>query len=386
MTVTLDGKTGASEEGVARVPALDLLRLIAVLGVVLFHYGFRGPTTLGTTQVALPELAWFARYGFLGVPVFFVISGFVIAYSAEGRTAIGFAIARFARIYPTFVFCMTLTFLAILIFGAPHFQTSVAQWTANLFIAAPKLRQPYIDSAYWSLVEEVIFYAWVTLFMAAGLFHRRIDAIVLIWLGVSMLNELTIDSPVLDKILLTDHGGFFATGILIYQLHRGRRDATLQWLLAASVATAVYQALHNLEWLRENAEATFDDWIVATICLASILAIIGATRIRRLPLPGGVVIAIGGMTYSFYLLHQMVGYIALDRLGPAAHPEALVGLIVLAIALSSWAIWRYVERPSQRWTKQALTGCAANFGWAASDRAPGARIAGAPATTGLPLQ
>jgi peptidoglycan/LPS O-acetylase OafA/YrhL len=67
----------------ARVPALDLLRLVAVLGVVLFHYGFRGPTGLEQTYVALPELAAFARYGFLGMPVFFVISGFVIAYSAE---------------------------------------------------------------------------------------------------------------------------------------------------------------------------------------------------------------------------------------------------------------------------------------------------------------
>jgi peptidoglycan/LPS O-acetylase OafA/YrhL len=68
----------------ARVPALDLLRLVAVLGVVLFHYGFRGPTGLEQTYVALPELAAFARYGFLGVPVFFVISGFVIARRKAG--------------------------------------------------------------------------------------------------------------------------------------------------------------------------------------------------------------------------------------------------------------------------------------------------------------
>lgn len=83
----VDRKIGASGEGVGRVPALDLLRLIAVLGVVLFHYGFRGPTTFETTYVAFPALAPCARYGFLGVPIFFIISGSVIAYSAEGRTA-----------------------------------------------------------------------------------------------------------------------------------------------------------------------------------------------------------------------------------------------------------------------------------------------------------
>jgi peptidoglycan/LPS O-acetylase OafA/YrhL len=92
----------------------------------------------------------------------------VIAYSAEGRTATGFAIARFSRIYPTFVFCMTLTCLAIVFLGPPHFETSFRQWTANLFIAATAFRQPYMDASYWSLVIEVMFYAWVAVFIAAG--------------------------------------------------------------------------------------------------------------------------------------------------------------------------------------------------------------------------
>src|SRR3954454_18612588 len=131
----------------SRVEALDLLRLVAVLGVVLYHFGFWGPAAQGVPQVALPWLTPVAKYGFLGVPVFFIISGFVIAYSAQGRTATGFAIARFSRIYPTFVFCMTLTALVIAIGGRAHFDISLTQWLANLFIAAPALGQPYVDTA-----------------------------------------------------------------------------------------------------------------------------------------------------------------------------------------------------------------------------------------------
>jgi peptidoglycan/LPS O-acetylase OafA/YrhL len=67
----------------SRVPALDLLQLVAVGAVILYHYGFWGPASHGFPQVAIP--APVAQYGFLGVPVFFAISGFVIAYSAEGR-------------------------------------------------------------------------------------------------------------------------------------------------------------------------------------------------------------------------------------------------------------------------------------------------------------
>lgn len=366
--MAFDGRTSVSAQAGDRIPALDLLRLVAVLGVIAFHYGFRGPPEL-RGGAALPELAWFARYGYLGVPVFFVISGFVIAFTANGRTAAGFAIARIARIYPGFIFCMTLTSFSILAFGVSHFETSFVQWAANLFIAAPALNQPYTDSAYWSLVVEVTFYAWVISLMTAGLFPRRIDAIVLVWLSISMLNELTIDSRLIERIILSEDSGFFAAGLLIYELYRGRRNTALQWLLALSIATAVFQAVHNLGRLRDDTGAIFDGWIVAIVCIVSILVVIRATRIRQLPLPAGVIIGAGGLTYPLYLLHQKIGYVALYWIGPVAHPAVLVSAIVIAIMLLSWAMWRYVEKPCQRLTKQVLTDIAASFGQTVRSRA-----------------
>lgn len=339
----------------ARVQALDLLRLVAVLGVMLFHYGFRGPTAFNVTHVAVPELAWIGRYGFLGVPIFFIISGFVIAYSAVGRTAIAFAIARFSRIYPCFLFCMTLTFSALLAFGPPHFEATFAQWAANLFIAATALRETYIDSAYWSLVVEITFYGWVTILLAAKAFPCRINTIVLAWLSLSMANELTADNQIVSRIFLTDFSGFLATGLLIHELYRGRRDVMLQCLLGLAVATALFQALHNLRWLRDR-DNVFDDWIVASVCLVSILVIIAATRIRRLPIRSSFVFAIGGVTYPLYLLHQQLGYTILEWIGPVAPRRVLVAAILLAIGALSWLTWRFVERPGQRLTKTFLSG------------------------------
>ena len=62
-----------------RVPALDLLRLFAALAVVVFHYAYRGAAADGFTKVSLPALEPIAKYGWFGVELFFVISGFVIA-------------------------------------------------------------------------------------------------------------------------------------------------------------------------------------------------------------------------------------------------------------------------------------------------------------------
>jgi peptidoglycan/LPS O-acetylase OafA/YrhL len=350
-----------------RVEALDLLRLVAVLGVVLYHFGFWGPGANGIP--AIPWLTPVAKYGFLGVPAFFVISGFVIAYSAEGRTAVGFAIARFSRIYPTFVFCMTLTFLAIRMWGPPHFEASLSQWFANLFIAAPALGQPYMDAAYWSLVIEVVFYAWVAVLIAAGLFPRRIDTIILIWLSISFANELTIDVPLAEKLFIADDSGFFAVGLLIHQFYRGRRDAMLYGMMALSIGTAVFQAVHKLARLAPHTGGAFDQWIVAAICLVSIALIFLATRLRHVPLPAGFVIAVGGLTYPLYLLHMQFGYVLFDRQAPTNAPP-LVVTIVLAMTLLAWIVWRYVERPVQRWTREFLTGRAARFGWSSRPNAP----------------
>jgi peptidoglycan/LPS O-acetylase OafA/YrhL len=152
---------------------------------------------------------------------------------------------------------------------------------------------------------------------------------------------------------LADYSGFFATGLLIHEFFKGRRDAVLQWLLAASAATAVYQAIHNVEWLRDASTNEFNDWIVGTICLASIVVILAATRIRRVPLPAAVVAAAGGITYPLYLLHQQLGYVTVASLSSV--PGVLLVLTVLTgIVVLSWVVWRYFETSAQRLTKEAF--------------------------------
>lgn len=341
----------------SRVQALDLLRLVAVLAVVFYHYGFAGPIP----QVAVPSIAAFARYGFLGVSAFFVISGFVIAYSTQGRTTTEFAIARVSRIYPTFVVCMTLTCVAVLVLGRPEFTATAAQWLANLFIAAPAFGEPYMDGAYWSLLIEIIFYGWIAVLIALGLFPRRIDAIILIWICITFANELTLNLHIIEKLFIADDSGFFAVGLLIYEFHRGRRDAALYGMFALSTGTAVFQAVHKLERLGVHTNDSFERNVVAVICLSAIAVIVLATRVRHVPLPPRVVLAIGGLTYPFYLLHMQMGYVIYSDHAVVKTPAAVV-VIMIGIAVLAWTIWRYVEGPLHGWTKRVLTDIARRSG------------------------
>lgn len=124
-------------------------------------------------------------------------------------------------------------------------------------------------------------------------------------------------------------------------------------ILALSVGTAAFQSVHKLVRLAPHTGRAFDHLVVIAICLASAGIIYLATRVRRLPLPEGMTLAIGGLTYPLYLLHMQLGYTVLGALGMTTSTTA-AGCVIVGIVALSWAMWRFVERPLQRWTKALL--------------------------------
>lgn len=343
----------ASNHG--RAGGLDLLRLLAALSVVLYHYTFHGPGAENLTWLSMPLIAPVTKYGYLGVSLFFVISGFVIAYSAEGRSAREFFIARAARIYPGFLVCMTLTFAIIVAFGAPRLETSLVQWAANLAIAAPALGQPYMDSAYWSIVYELVFYGWVMAFIATGLFARRLLPLVTGWLILSVANELLLDLTLVRKLLITDQSGFSAAGLALYAIFAGRRDTAVWALLLAATGLAAFQADLSAIWLRENSIVPVSE-AVAVVAAVGAVGLVGAfLLIRKLPVPSSVLIAVGGLTYPLYLTHQYIGYVTFNHLQGVAPPAVLVPVVIVIMLSLAWLLYRFVERPAQRIAKIGLS-------------------------------
>src|SRR5215469_15288981 len=94
-----------------RVYVLDGLRLAAALSVVAFHLvaGAADRAWDTPTTGLFGPLVHAARYGWLGVELFFLISGFVICMSSWGRTAGQFAVSRFVRLFPAYWFAVLAT-------------------------------------------------------------------------------------------------------------------------------------------------------------------------------------------------------------------------------------------------------------------------------------
>lgn len=80
------------------------------------------------------------------------------------------------------------------------------------------------------------------------------------------------------------------------------------------------------------------------------------------------------MTYPLYLLHMQLGYVVFEHQAPV-DAVPLVVTIVAVVTLLAWAVWRYVEPPAQRWTREFLTRHAVRLGWPSK---PDATVASVP--------
>ncbi len=333
----------AAVAGSDRLAGLDLLRLFAALVVVFFHYGYRATMGDGLGQTAFPEIAGVAKYGFLGVDLFFVISGFVIAASAEGRSVAAFTIARAARLYPAFIVCMTMTAVVIALFGSPPLTASLQQWAANLTMVSPAFGQPFMDGAYWSIVLEIVFYGWVALFIATGLFQRRLLDIVAVWLALCALNELVLNLKPLKYLLITEYGPLFASGVLIYAIRSGERSVYAKLLLAVAF---VLGAIHAFE-VQAAFQRLYGDTIDIRTLWGLHAGIYGlfwlGLRWSRSLVATPLVLALGGLTYPLYLLHQNAGYVAIDNLSPVIGRWPALLLTIALMVGAAWIVWRFVE-------------------------------------------
>lgn len=337
-----DGAASPERAG-ARIAGLDLLRLAAALSVVIYHFCYRGTAGQDLCKVGFPEIAGVAKYAYLGVDLFFIISGFVIAASAQGRTMAQFAIARAGRLYPAFIVCMTATAVVVAVAGMPPHSVSLGRWLANLTMLAPWIGYEHMDGAYWSIVNEIVFYGWIAALLGLGLLERWPTGIVATWLALCVLNEFVLRSEWVGTVFITDYGPLFASGMLIHRLWCGERS----WQICALLALAfVLGGSHAFTMVQEfahyfNAPINVSALLVLHSGLYALFA--ASLWASRVIAPTPLVLALGGITYPLYLLHQTIGYIALNRLAPLIGRWPALVLVVAGLLGAAWVVWRFLE-------------------------------------------
>lgn len=335
----LAARASGSGSETKRLPGLDGLRLFAAFAVIAYHGLFRGPHSEWAGSLHFSGIEDYAVYGRLGVELFFVISGYVIAWSAQGRDALGFARARMLRLWPAFVVCMTMSALIQALAHDPNFPVTLQVWAANLVFMPLALHQPFIDGAYWTIVAEITFYVWVFLGLATGLYQRRIVDIGAVWLAIAVTNNFVLHTHFLDHLFVTNYAGEFLGGLLIYRISQGERSWEMIGLLAASMVVAVVfgsgMEIREFQW---SLGYQMNPWIISGLILSTFALVALASQVRLGQRATKIAAIAGGVTYPIYLLHQNVEYIVSARLVALGVPPLAAFLTVVSVLL----LWAYV--------------------------------------------
>lgn len=341
-TLTEQNQRQVEPQAKRRLDLLDYLRFAAASMVVAFHY-LVGSVNTNRLDVSPSGLAPIAKYGYLGVDLFFLISGFVIMESARGKTARQFAVARAKRLYPAYWAAVLITAAAIMIFGSHvGLSVSLGQVAANLSMMQGLAGIPPVDSVYWSLLFELEFYGMVFFLLLLRQGHRI--GRLLPWWAILML-VVSIAAPGLEtKPFLGGYFAYFATGALIAEVRRfGPSFARVVGLIAAA-ATVLAWAPKSAKLFAEATSVYLSPSVVIGVVALCMLLVAA----MWLPLVAGRALPraalLGALTYPLYLLHANFGYIVMDpwindhnRLGV----YALTYLLMLALA---WAVHYGVER------------------------------------------
>ena len=121
------------------------------------------------------------QYGYLGVNMFFVISGFVILMTAWGRTVERFTISRVTRLFPAYWASVALTAVLLLVLWPQGKRVEPWHVFTNLTMLQSAYHVPHVDGVYWTLWAELRFYLLIGLFALVGITRRRIIAACALW-------------------------------------------------------------------------------------------------------------------------------------------------------------------------------------------------------------
>ncbi|WP_406107513.1 acyltransferase family protein [Micromonospora globbae] len=362
--------------GSDRLVVVDGLRLISALMVVLYHLlhgeGVRDRAWGAPTDQLFPGLVDVAAYGWLGVEMFFLISGFVICMSSWGRSLGEFAVARVVRLYPAYWFAVVVTTTVLALF--PVFATHL-DWThvlVNMTMLQSLMGVPDVEQAYWTLPVELLFYVLFALVVVArGVTVRRVVAFCALWTLASLFAPL-VDNTAVTILLGRTYAQYFIAGIAFYLMYRFGANALLWAIVGFSWIIAISRLWAELETY------TTGEFLPAAACVTVffvIMALIAnglSDRIRWRWLTTA-----GALTYPLYLLHEQIGLTVITAARPYVPAWVLLGATVAGLLVLAYLVHRLVERPAAKRLRRALLRSLDNL--RAADATPASRAVRPPA-------
>jgi peptidoglycan/LPS O-acetylase OafA/YrhL len=334
------------------LPALTGLRFFAALAVLLYHYGAAFAERSGVPG----PLAHMLHNGYLGVSLFFVLSGFILTYThqrdvLDRRFLADFYMARFARVYPVYLLALMIALPVLVRPLSPAdvaaVLTMVQAWTP------PRSSAGYLwVMQAWTLSVEMAFYLFFPAILlcakqlnalTTGLIAAAAAALILIF-GLSSVPPGTASIPYLSSStefpIPLLRSAEFVYGVMLCRLtvlypHLSKAIGgnVLEILLAAAaVATLCFASdVHS--------KALF-----TVVIGVLIFQLAGGYGVLTAALSSKPLILLGGASYALYLLQGPLRAIC-EQYIPHPFDRFLSPVVTIAAAIAVFQFW---EQPCRR--------------------------------------
>ncbi|MFI5806024.1 acyltransferase family protein [Streptomyces sp. NPDC051561] len=338
----------------SRLPALDGLRICVALAVVLYHYTALSRAWGHKTDTIFPTLHQFTQFGWLGVEIFFLVSGFVISMSIWGRTVGDFAVSRVSRIFPAYWVAVPLTALVVKTWPEVFRIKGWDDVIVNMTMLQAGNGTPDVDHAYWTLFVELKFYVLIGVVMLFGVTYRNLMVFCGVWTVLAALAP-TLDSGFLTAFTMQRYAPFFIAGIVFFLMRRYGPNPVLWALLGMQFLLAQrYVDERMAANLGKAAAAALPTWPARAVLLAGFL-FVGAIALGYFDrVQWKWLSSAGALTYPLYLIHMHIGLTIIHHFRNRVPALPLVAGVILLMLATAWGIHRFIEKPFGKWFQKVL--------------------------------
>lgn len=343
------------EQSRARLDWIDSLRGIAAIMVAILHLWLLMRPSVTASNPALANalsigVSDFLDFGKIGVVVFFLISGYVIPYSLYKASAKNFVISRFFRLYPAYWVAIISSCIIVTMPG-------VKQLLANITMFQKTIGVEDMVGVFWTLQIELIFYIMCLVLHHFKLLNndKFLIRLFYILLGVTLIIAflrftmgkklpvaLTLGLTVMILGMLWRKNTLESSAIVTVKVFYQLIIALVVVLLPITLLAYTINYGNNENWYK--------------YFISYILALLMFKAFAYYKPSGKILVFLGTISYSLYLLHPIFGmelpFKLYDKAYYDGHPLVFIAFFCVFSVAAAWLCYNLVEKPCIRQGKK----------------------------------
>jgi peptidoglycan/LPS O-acetylase OafA/YrhL len=281
------------------------------------------------------------KYGYLGIYLFFILSGYTIVLSAINKSFTKFIYARLLRLYPSFWVAVCLTTLASLFLGGSRYHVEPLQFLANLTMLNEFVGIKSVDGAYWFLSAVLRFYFLIAVLILFDLVKFQ-KYIVGIWLATSLVIYF-YPIKIVGVLLIPQYAPFLISGMIFYLAKKEGWDLYKSFIIITSLSFSLYQIVEDIPTFNKHYSTNLSLLVVLTI-VSSIYVFMFYISLRRSRVNlSSSFVTLGACAYPLYLIHQNIGFMLFNKYGQVVNKHIILMSAFFLMFSFSFIILKYID-------------------------------------------